>query len=662
MTAFMAATPNIYYLTCSTIHARSFTPRIVQRMRLGKTDLLAAALLAGLTFAAFWPVGQCAFINYDDPVYVTGNVEVQQGLSWHNVSWALGATDASNWHPLTWLSHMLDVQMFGMDPSAHHLVSFWIHFANVLLLFLILRIMTGSLWPSALVAALLAVHPLNVESVAWIAERKSVLSTLFWLLTIAAYIYYSVRPGWRRYALVVASFVLALMCKPMVVTLPFVLLLLDYWPLGRYAAQAPGQSAIQSSVRAKAGATAAKSRQKSTDNNLAFACQTPSRLVLEKAPLLILAVAGSVITVIAQKKGGAIGPTETFPLGLRVENAVVSYAIYLEKTFYPAGLSVFYPHPKANIPIWEVAVSALVLLVITALVIAGARRFKYLPVGWFWYLGTMVPVVGLVQVGAQARADRYAYMPLIGIFLIVAWGLVEFASKLHGPTVAALAAAAVIVLTITTRNQISYWNNSLALFEHAVSVTSGNYIAYNNLGEALAQDGKLDEALNDFSKSLEADPHYDQAHHNMGMALVQKGKLDEAVAQFNSAIEINPRFTDAYNKLGAALADQGKFDQAIISFHKVLELNPNYGPAYANLGSVMEKQGNITEALENYYKALRLTASSAMAAQVNYRVGNLLAKQGKQEQAAEYYRQALRLKPDYGAAQQALSNLQKRPD
>jgi Flp pilus assembly protein TadD len=572
-------------------------------------------------------------------------------MNWENVAWAFTTISAANWHPLTWLSHMLDVQLFGLNPAGHHFTSLLLHVANVVLLFLIMEVMTGALWPSALVAALFAIHPINVESVAWIAERKNLLSTSFWLLTMWAYVRYARQPAWSKYIAVFASFALALMSKPMVVTLPFALLLLDYWPLDRL------RNTAAESANDKADNPKTHSRQVASKR--AYPRRSLAQLAIEKAPLLLLAAASSVITVRAQQAGGAVGTTEVFPVSVRFENAAVSYADYLLDAVWPFRLAVFYPHPRTALPAWQVALAALVLLGITAIVVRRAERSRYLPLGWLWYLGTLIPVIGIVQVGLQSRADRYAYVPLIGIFVVIAFYVGEWA-KGHATRenrVAIAAACVLIALAASTRVQATYWRSSISLFQRAVNVTKDNYVAHNNLGELLAQQGNVDEAAAHFAAALEINPSFAQARHNMGMILVQRGKLDEAISEFSKAVEIEPAFTDAYNKLGAALASRGRLDEAIANFSKAIEINPAYGSAHANLGSAYEQQGRIADAIAAYSRALQFTADTTMAAQTHFRLGRLLAKIGKRKEAIQHYTEAVRLKPDFTQAQQALNNI-----
>jgi Tfp pilus assembly protein PilF len=612
--------------------------------------------LAAVTMTAYWRIRDLAFINYDDTLYVTSNAQVQTGLSWTSVRWAFTTVEAANWHPITWLSHLLDYQLYGLEPEGHHLISLMIHVANVLVLFWVLQWITRALWPSAFVAALFALHPLNVESVAWVAERKNLLSTLFWILTIAAYAWYARAPGWKRYLLVMLSFALGLMSKPMVITMPFALLLLDYWPLGRLAARPSGkENSDDIPLKAKRKPPLVVPDRYST--------RSATGLLLEKVPLFLLVVASGIITVMAQQNSGTVGSTEQFPVGVRMENALVSYAVYLQKTIWPSGLAVFYPHPKALLPLWQPALAAFVLLAITGLAIWGARHHRYLPVGWLWYLGTLVPVIGLVQVGAQSRADRYAYLPLIGVFIVIAWGTAELAKRLRVAPywLPAVAICVLLVFGILTRHNLSYWHDSVSLFTHAQNVTRDNYIADNNLGEALAQQGNVDRAFAEFSKAIAANPAYDQAHQNMGMALVQQRKLDQAVVEFRKTVELNPKSYDAYNKLGAALLNLGQLDEAMVCFSKALEISPDFAPALVNMGTVLEKQGKTDQALESYTHAVQFLGNTAMAAQAYTRMGNLYVKKGEPEPATDCYRKALTLKPDYAPARQGLNTISPAP-
>jgi protein O-mannosyl-transferase len=619
--------------------------------KLNKKRWLIISALCVLTLIGYWQVKDHSFVNYDDDVYVTNNPQIQSGLHRSNLVWAFQSLYAANWHPLTWLSHMLDYQFYGLNPSGHHLTNLFIHLVSVGLLFWVLHFMTRALWRSALVAALFAIHPLNVESVAWIAERKNVLSTLFWMLTIWAYAWYASHPGWKRYVLVVVAFILGLMSKPMLVTLPFVLLLLDYWPLGRFIKQAD--------LAAPANEKSRRSKNPDKHAKPSFSTRNAWPLILEKAPLLLLSAAASVVTVIAQREGRAVASMQSFPLGIRLENAVASYADYLYQTLWPSGLGVFYLHPMTWLPVWQIALAGVVLLGITALAIWGAKRFPYLGVGWLWYVGTLVPVIGLVQVGLQSRADRYAYVPLIGIFILLAWGINEIAQKFYPRKnwLAGAAAIVLLVLLLLTRQQVSYWRDSATLFGRAVEVTENNYIAENNLGEAFALQGKFEEAKKQFSASLEINPDYASAQNNLGMTLVREGKLDEAIAHLSKAVELNPQFYEAYNRLGAVLLQKERFGEAAEKINQALAINPTFSSAYANLGILFEKQGKLDDALEAYGKALQFSLINSLSAQMHYKIGFLLEKKGEAQKAVPHYREALRLKPDYSQAQQSLTQL-----
>lgn len=497
----------------------------------GRKRLLVALLLLALTWAAYQRVRRYEFVDYDDDRYVTANARIQQGLNWKNVAWALTAMEVANWHPLTWVSHMTDCQLYALNPSGHHLTNLLLHLVNVLLLFHVLQLMTRALWPSALVAALFAVHPLNVESVAWIAERKNLLSTLFWLLTMWAYVLYARQEGWRRYLLVLGLFVLGLMSKPMLVTLPCVLLLLDYWPLGRLSRHAA------------------------------------LRLLLEKAPLFILSAASSVITVKAQRMDGALD-AKVLPFGARISNALVSYVAYIYKMIWPTRLAVLYPHPGETLPRWHVVIASLALIGLSILIVRGSRKYPYLIVGWLWYLGTLVPVIGIVQVGGQAMADRYAYVPLIGLFIIIAWGTRDLTRTLtgRGYLLACAAALVLIALTMTTWRQLRYWQNSIALFEQALRVTDDNAIAQNNLGAVLVRKGRLDEGLAHLNEAVRLNPNYGTAYDNIAVTLYRQGSIaeqdenrtQEAIDLYRRALELKPNLTEAQEKLDLLLEKRRK--------------------------------------------------------------------------------------------------------
>jgi tetratricopeptide (TPR) repeat protein len=535
--------------------------------------------LVVVTLGVFGSVLPKTFINYDDDVYVTANPHVQQGLSWSSIAWALTTTEASNWHPLSWLSHMLDVQLYGLDAAKHHWTSLLLHAANTALLFLVFVRMTGALWRSAFVAALFALHPLHVESFAWIAERKDVLSTFFWMLTLAAWLRFLDARSAGRYAAVVVLYALGLMAKPMLVTLPFTLLLLDVWPLGRW---------------------------------------TPSwlGLVREKAPLFAMSAASCVVTAVAQRKGGALQGLEHFPFADRLANAIASCAIYLGKTVWPASLAVFYPHPHIELPSLAVAGSALAIAGLTFLAIKTARSYRFVAFGWLWYLGTLVPVIGLVQVGGQGMADRYTYVPLIGIFVATAWGAGAAAeTNRQVRNAAAIAAcASIVVLAVLSRAQLATWADRETLFRHALAVTSDNWVAHHNLGTVLFNQGKPDEAIVHLTETLRLQPSYTEAHYNLGLALERTGKHAEAIAQFERALQLRPTLAKAHNNIAIILAGEGRTDEAIQHLREAIRIDPLAEKAYFNLGNILLQAGRGTEAVEAFEHALRLKPDDGAAA------------------------------------------------
>jgi len=499
---------------------------------------------------------------------------------------------------LTWLSHMLDCQLFGLKPGRHHLVNLFFHVTNTLLLFLILHRMTKGLWQSAFVAGLFALHPLHVESVAWVAERKDVLSTLFWMLTIGAYVHYEERPGYKRYLFVLVFFLLGLMSKPMLVTLPFVLLLLDYWPLKRLNL---AKSGARIDVATTQPASRAKKKQKSLQQAKKDTVQTKGTvesravwqeirvLLKEKIPFFVVTILFCFVTVYAQHR--VVKPMELYPLASRIANALISYVSYIGKMLWPVELSVFYPYVGFALLSWQAVSAVLVLAGTTYMTIRTARRFPYLIVGWLWYLGTLAPVIGLVQVGLQSMADRYTYVPLIGIFIMIAWGVPDLLNRWRYRRIALaiVAAGILLALIVITYVQIGFWRNNIALYEHAIRVTSENSWAQNNLGYALALQGKREEAIVRFQKAISINNPAD-AHYNLGIMLASQGKLDEAINQFRESISISPGYAKAHNNLGNALLYQGKIDEAIASYREALRLNPDYTLAQENLKNTLAVQ------------------------------------------------------------------------
>jgi tetratricopeptide (TPR) repeat protein len=631
-----------------------------------RSPLLLCLLLAAVTFTVYLPALRNDFVNYDDSDYVTSNSHVQSGLKWENIQWAFTTGHASNWHPITWLSHMLDCQLFGQKAAMHHLVSVLFHVANTVLLFALLNGITGAVWRSALVAALFALHPLHVESVAWASERKDVLSGFFFFLALIAY---SLRFRSRLthssfiastagahashvfYILALLLFAFGLMSKPMLVTVPFVLLLLDYWPLGRF--------------------------QLST---LKLQPPTFLRLLVEKIPFFALCIASSVVTFIVQRHGGAVSTTISF--GARVENAIVSYVHYILDLFWPNKLSVLYPHP-GTWPILQVAASGIFLLIVTGAVLLSVRKHSYLSFGWFWFIGMLVPAIGFIQVGIQCRADRYTYLPLIGLFVMLAWGLTSLLTHFSVATadnslspsdgvrgknstvqqqlsispqlvfVTGLSLFSLAACTIVTSRQIGYWRNSETLFRRAVQVTDKNYLAYNNLGFYLSNRGEVSEAMENYRKAIEIKRDYEDAHNNLGYAYANQKKYPEAIAEYEIALRIRPNHPEVHNNLGNALADIGRVDEAIEHYRITLQQKPDHADAHNNLGVALSMKGRYTEAIEHFHAALRYKPSDASA---HGNLGNAYAIQGKFDLALPEYQQALEMNPKDSQAHNNLAN------
>jgi tetratricopeptide (TPR) repeat protein len=518
--------------------------------------LVVAVLLAASVVAVFWQVGNHGFFSYDDRTYVTANPQIKNGFTLDSLRWAFTSTYFSNWHPLTWLSYMLDYRLFGDHPRGYHLVNVGLHAANTVLLFVVLRRMTGALWPSAFVAALFGIHPVHVESVAWIAERKDVLSTLFWLLAMGAYARYAQRRRAADYCLVLACVALGLMAKPMVVTLPFVFLLLDYWPLRRFAVGA-GRSIVL----------------------------PPVGLIVEKIPFFALAAASSAVTFVAQSSGGAVVSLEQFSLSIRLMNAAVSYIEYISKMVWPFGLSPHYPHPGHALPLWQPLGAAAALVLISILVCWQMRQRPYLVVGWFWYAGTLIPVIGLIQVGEQAMADRYTYVPLIGLFVILAWGAQEILRQRPSrqPVFAGLTAALLAGLMVVSWVQVRYWRDTVTLYEHSLAVNVDDFLVHYNLANELRERGEMDAAVAHYAATIRTNPTFAAAYTNAGPILVAQGKDDEAIAYYASALRLNPDLAEAHNNLGILLAKHGKTDEAIAEFSAAIRIKPDLSEAQRNL-------------------------------------------------------------------------------
>jgi len=587
-------------------------------------DILICFCIVIAILTAYWQVRNFAFVGFDDDVYVFRNRHVQAGLTLENIIWSFSLThedDRSHWHPLTWLSHMLDCQIYGLRPGTHHLTSLLFHIANCVLLFLVFRWMTGAVWRSAFVAALFALHPLNVDSVAWVAQRKNVLSTFFWMLTMLSYVHFTRRPGIYRYLLVCLIFALGLMAKPMLVTLPFVLLLLDYWPLSRL-----------------------RPEKISSERSAVYS------LVLEKVPLFVLSGVSVFLSSVTQLRYGVIVSTESIPMKLRVANALVSYVRYIGKMIWPQNLAFFYPYPTTMVPIWQIVGAGVLLICVTVLIIGASKRIHYLGVGWLWYLGTLIPVIGLIQAGVwPALADRWTYVPLIGLFIIIAWGVPDLAVRWRKREVllAITAAAVLSILMAATWLQTGYWTNSTTLFEHALEVTDNNYLAHNNLGVVLVAQGKIAEAIDHYSEALRIRPGFERAHYNLGGALIAQGKLNEAIHHYTEALRLSPNFAGAHYQLGIALARQGRITEAIDHYSAALKIEPNYAKAHNNLGFVLAAQGKLDEAISHYSAALLIRPDYAKA---HNNLGVALAKKGNPAQAITHFSEALRLRPDFAEA------------
>ena len=602
---------------------------------------LEPAICGFLLLAVAFVFGQTVhhdFVDFDDNDYVYQNPYVLRGLTTEGIVWASTATHSNNWHPFTWLSHMLDCQLYGRRPGGHHLTSVLLHAANAVLLFLVLRRMTGDLWPSAFVAAVFALHPLRVESVAWVAERKDVLSGLFFMLTLWAYLTYVRQPfSWARYLTVVLLFAAGVMAKPMLVTVPFVLLLLDYWPLGRLAGWG-------GSCTAAPGATVQLSPQRSG---------FPWRLVVEKLPLLAVAAVSCVATTMAQNEI----PLDVVVFSRRFSNALVSYVAYIGQLFYPAGLSAFYPYPGPLAP-WKVWGAILVLLAVSLAAAVRWRRNPYLPVGWLWYLGMLVPVIGFVQVGRQAMADRYTYLPQIGLCVAIAWGAAEVvrSQPILRWVCGAAMALVVVALTGCAWQQTTYWRNNETLWNHALDCDPANVLAHNNLAAALTADRKFDKAIAEYRAVLKVKPYNLDANHNLANLLAQEGRLDEAEEHYRQALKIVPNSAATHNNLANLLARQGRLDEAVEHYGEALKVRPDYGEAHYNLANRLVQLGRLDEAARHYRQALKLLPNRDNRVEAIVALGNVLARQGQLDEAVEYYHQALTLRPNHANAR---NNLRK---
>jgi tetratricopeptide (TPR) repeat protein len=569
--------------------------------------------LAAVIWVVFGQTVHYGFVNFDDDIYVYNNPNVEHGLSLKGVTWAFTHVHSSNWHPVTWLSHMLDCQCYGLNPYGHHLTNILLHTATAMLLFLVLRQMTGCLWRCAFVAAVFAIHPLRVESVAWVAERKDVLSGFFFMLTIGAYVAYARNArAFGYYILTVLMMALALMSKPMVVTLPFLLLLLDYWPLNRF--------------------------------NLEDSRGIPRSLILEKIPLLALSGAVCLITIVAQK-----GAMSSPPLFLRLGNALVSYVVYIQQMIFPANLAVLYPFPDNGLAPSKIVMAAVCLIIISSVAVAARRRQPWLLFGWLWYLVALVPVIGMFQVGTQAHADRYTYLPQIGLYIALAWAVADLcAGRLYRRVIAGVVSTAtVLALTLSARVQTTFWQNGKTLWTHALACASPSLTAHINLGNALLEEGGIDDAMVQYQKALQFNPENADANVSFGYALIQKGMRDEASIYLLKALEINPDNAAANNDLGIISFEKGNSAEAIAHFEKALLIKPDYPEASYNFGNALFQQGDLADAVIRYEQALQSKPGYVEAC---YNLGNAFFRQGKIDDAIIRYQEALRIKPDHLSA------------
>lgn len=586
-------------------------------------DLLICISVSAVIIVIYWPVQHYDLISLDDIDYIRGNPYVKTGLTWDSFLWAMKDVHTGYWHPLTWVSHMLDYHVFGSTAGGHHWTNVILHVANSILLYVVLKRMSGSAWKSAIVATLFAVHPLNVESVAWVSERKNVLCTFFWFMGMWSYVHYAERPTPYRYCLILVIFSLGLMCKPMIATFPVTLLLLDYWPMGRLTSW-----------------------------------KMLPHLVFEKIPLFIMAAIAGVATFLSSLHGDVTISIDKLPVSNRLANAGVSYAKYIEKMFWPQGLSVFYPYPR-EFSLFQTSAAFLSLSVISCFAIFSVHKYRYVLAGWLWYLGTLVPVIGLIQVGKQAMADRYAYIPMIGLFIIIAWGIPDLLEGWPRRKIIFIISSVAVIssLMICTVLQVCYWQNGVTLFEHALRVTRMNSRAHYNLGIALADMGKLNEAVYQLESAIRLEPEYAGSYGYMGITLASLGKTDEAIAYYREALRIKQDDETTHNNLGVALAGEGKFDEAIVHFQEALRIRPDYVYAGRNMGGALVKMGMMREAIGYYKKALQLDKNDAVS---HNNLGLALADVGRDQEAIAHFQEALKINPYYGDAINNLRSVERK--
>ena len=553
-----------------------------------RKEVLFGLFIVIATLVVYYPVKDYDFVNYDDPMYVMDNFAIRSGLTWDTVAWSFtGGTQVTNyWAPLTWLSIALDYHLYGLNAGGYHLTNLILHLANSLLLLLVFLKMSGKYWPSAFIAALFALHPLHVESVAWITERKDVLSTFFWFLTMYFYAHYVNHPGLKWYMALLTSFTLGLMAKPMLVTLPFVLLLLDYWPLGRLRSDAPSELI-------------------STEGQEKY--RSPVYLIAEKIPFFLITVLFSAATYVFQNEGNALPSLEKITFLSRLENVLISYVIYLWQLFWPFDLAVLYPYPQET-SAWAAFPAFALLVAVSVYAFRQRRRFPYIIIGWLWYIGTLVPVIGFVVIGSHVRADRYTYVPYVGLFIILAWGGGSLARKLPRFRSYLILFFFFFVLFLATisRNQLTVWENSLTLFNHCLDVTMGNYVAENNLGLALKEKGRTSEAIAHYANALKINPRFEMAHLNLGVALAEQGNRAAAESHYRKALELKPDLAAAYCNIGNIRFRSGQIEEAVTYYHHALGIDPNYIEALNGLGGVWVRKGDLDRAEAFFRKALSL--------------------------------------------------------
>ena len=593
-----------------------------------KQKILLSLVLAVAAVVLYYPADSHPFVNFDDNLYVSENAHVTSGLHWSTVKWAFTTFDEGNWHPLTWLSHAADCQFYGLNPAGHHDTNLVLHALNVVLLFWVLQQATGYIGRSAMAAALFALHPLNVETVVWIAERKNLLSMAFFLLALGAYRRYTLKPAGSRYAVVALLYALGLMAKPQIITFPFVLLLWDYWPLQRI------------SLAGRADTELAKVPQR-----------TFSQLVIEKLPLFAITAASAIITVNAQRAGHAF---RVYPLTVRLENAVVAYASYVKKAFWPVDLAPMYPHPGNAIARWQVWAALVLLLAITALAVGEARRRRYVAVGWLWFLGTLVPMIGLVQVGTQAMADRYAYLPLIGVFIMFCWSVADWGAQRRVSTTWLWSGAIAVLLMLAwmAHQQVDYWEDNVTLWTRALQVTRNNWVAEDNLGGALMEQGKLDAAISHFRAAAAIYPGDPVSHLDIGFYEQQHNNWPQAIQQYQEVLNATPSpklRAEAYNNLALIERDLGEYAAARQYFRQAVDISPRYVGAWVGLGLASQKTGDLSAAIQAYSRAAEIQPSGLSYALL----AQALNQAGRKEESRAATQQARSLSSNFAETERS---------